>query len=127
MKTTKNKTNRELILPKTAYYTLKEVFAVNTHFNATITVRVRHTKAVINGEVVEIGAVTGGKGRPEKIYAKAPVTQSVIDKALKAGINLIDNADKLVNVMSVSTSAKPPATTTPATVIPSTNIASSIK
>lgn len=76
---------------------------MNTHFNAEITIRVRHTKMIEDGKVAEIGAVAGGKGRPQKVFAVTPVTQILLNKAKAENINLVDNADKLVNAINVST------------------------
>ena len=106
--TRKNKTNQVLNMPKASFYTLKELFDLNTHFNAEITIRVRHTKMIEDGKVAEIGAVAGGKGRPQKVFAVTPITQHLIDKATAAKINLVDNATKLVNAVTVTTPA--PAT-----------------
>ncbi len=103
--TRKNKTNQVLNMPKTSYYTLQELFDVNTHFNAEITVRVRHTKMIEEGKVAELGALSGGKGRPQKVFAVTPITQTVLDKAKSHNINLIDNASKLVTAVNVTTSA----------------------
>jgi hypothetical protein len=101
--TRKNKTNQVLNMPKASFYTLKELFDLNTHFNAEITIRVRHTKMIEDGKVAEIGAVAGGKGRPQKVFAVTPVTQTLLNKAKAENINLVDNADKLVNAINVST------------------------
>jgi hypothetical protein len=103
--TRKNKTNQVLNMPKASFYTLKELFDLNTHFNAEITIRVRHTKMIEDGKVAEIGAVAGGKGRPQKVFAVTPVTQNLLSKAKSENINLVDNADKLVNAINVSTPA----------------------
>lgn len=114
--TRKNKTNQVLNMPKTTYYTLKELFDSNTHFNAEITVRVRHTKMIEDGKVAEIGAVAGGKGRPQKVFAVTPVTQIVLNKAKANNINLVDNADKLVNAINVTTPSAPVSPVAPSTV-----------
>lgn len=103
----KNKTNQVLNMPKTAFYTLRDLFAINKHFNVDITIRVRHAKLIEEGKVAEIGAVPGGKGRPQKVFSLTPVTQITLSKAKAENINLVDNADKLVNVISVSSPSTP--------------------
>lgn len=97
-----NKTKQVLNWPSTPYYTIQELFDKNKHFNATITVRVRHTHALESGEAAEIGRVTGGKGAPPKVYAKTPITDTLLEKAKSNGIQLADNVRKLVNVINVS-------------------------
>jgi hypothetical protein len=100
--TRKNKTKQVINWPNTPYYTIQELFDKNKHFNADITVRVRHTKKIELGEVAEIGRVTGGKGAPPKVYAKTPITNALLEKAKANGIQLADNVQKLVNVMNVT-------------------------
>jgi hypothetical protein len=118
--TRKNKTNQVLSWPTTPYYTIQELFDKNKHFNATITVRVRHTKALEAGETAEIGRVTGGKGAPPKVYAKTPITDALLEKAKANGIQLADNVRKLVNVINVTrptvtAAVSPVATSSPVT------------
>ena len=115
-----NKTKQVLNWPTTPYYTIQELFDRNKHFNATITVRVRHTHALEAGETAEIGRVTGGKGAPPKVYAKTPITDTLLEKAKADGIQLADNVRKLVNVINVTrpiatTAISPVATHSPVT------------
>ena len=117
----KNKTKQVLNLPKTPYYTLEELFAINPQFNnINITMRVRHTKMVEDGKVAEIGNKTGAHGRPAKVYAQTPVTQLTLDKAEANKITLVDNAKNLVNFINVT----PPYATN---VTPSVNTPTSVK
>ena len=102
--TRKNQTKLVLNMPTTSYYTLEELFALNKHFNAEITIRVRHTNLIESGKVKEIGCLTGGKGRPSKVFAATPVTQLTLDKARQNEINLVENVNKLINVISVTPS-----------------------
>jgi len=85
----KNKTKQVLNMPKTSYYTLKQLFAINTHFNALVTIRVRHTKLVEDGKVVLIGTIVGQHGAPAKVYAKTPITDSILAEATAGNISLI--------------------------------------
>ena len=56
--------------------------------------------------VAEIGAIPGGKGRPQKVFAMTPVTKETLSKAKMAGINLVDNAEeKFVKVITVTNTA----------------------
>jgi hypothetical protein len=75
-------------------------------FNPTtvvITLRSKLTKCILNNIVVEIGVLSGGKGRPKKIYALSPVTSTMLDKAESKGIVLVEKArERLINVVSVS-------------------------
>lgn len=109
--TRKNKTNQSVTWPSTSYFTIKELLKLNSKFIA-ITLRVRLTNAIIAGEVVEIGLIPGGHGRPQKVFAFLPVTQNTLNKAESKNIVLCENAKKLVNVINVSSSDK----TTPAVV-----------
>lgn len=100
--TRKNKTNQVLNMPKTPYYKLQELFALNPQFNAEITIRVRHTKEIEAGRVAEIGSMPGGKGRPLKVYAYTPVSQATLNRAKASGMNPVDNVEKLINAISVT-------------------------
>jgi hypothetical protein len=107
----KNKTKQTLNLPTTAYYTLKELFAVNPQFGGIeITIRVRHTKEIEAGRVVEIGTLTGGLGRPQSVYALTPVSKMTLDKAEANNIDISkynDNIKKIVvPTMDINTPAK---------------------
>jgi len=98
----KNKTKQVVNMPTTSYYTLEDLFALNTHFTAEITVRVRHTKMIESGKVVKIGVCCGEHGRPKKVYAYAPVTKLVLDKAYANNIIPDDNMTKLVPLVNVT-------------------------
>ena len=106
----KNKTKQSVVWPSTSYFTIKELYSLNLKF-VPITLRVRLTNAIEEGKIAEIGSVPGGKGRPQKVFALTPVTQIVLNKAEAASINLVDNAKKLVNVVSVTTTR--PVTSSP--------------
>lgn len=100
----KNKTDQEVVWPTTTYFTIKEQLwkKYNPKF-VEITLRVRLAKAIEEGTVAEIGSIPGGKGRPQKVFALTPVTQTIIDKARQDGITLVDNYEKLiVKVLSVT-------------------------
>lgn len=105
----KNRTNQTVTWPTTAFFTIQELHNLNPKF-VNITLRVRLTNAIEAGQVAEIGSVPGGKGRPQKVFTRTPVTQNTLAKARQDGINLVDNADKLVNVVSVTAI---PANSTP--------------
>lgn len=105
--TRKNKTNQVLNMPKTPYYKLQDLFDINTQFNAEITIRVRHTKEIESGRVAEIGSMPGGKGRPLKVYAYTPVSQATLNRAKAGGMNPVDNVEKLINAISVTTPPTP--------------------
>lgn len=114
--TRKNKTNQTVVWPTTPYFTVKNLEALNPSF-VLITLRVRLSNAKDeDGTVAEIGFIPGGKGRPQKVFAMTPVTQMMLDKAEQDGIQLVENAKKLVNVLNVTTPTPVASTQTPATV-----------
>jgi hypothetical protein len=121
--TRKNKTNQSVVWPTTAYFTIADLHNLNPKF-VNITLRVRLTNAIEDGKVAEIGYVTGGKGRPPKVYSLTPVQQSTLNKVREDGMNLVDNDEKLVNVINVTTptaSAPTPTSTVSDTVTTSVN------
>jgi hypothetical protein len=96
----KNRTNQSVIWPPTPYFTIAELYNLNSKF-VKITLRTRLTTAIESGKVSEIGSVPGGKGRPPKVFALTPVSKLTFDKAKQDDINLVDNYEKLINVVSV--------------------------
>ena len=107
--TRKNKTNQSVVWPTTVYFTIADLHKLNPKF-VNITLRVRLANAIESGEVAEIGWVPGGKGRPPKVFSLTPVLQTTLSKLKTDGINLVDNAEKLVNVINVTTSTTPVST-----------------
>ena len=101
MKQKKNKTNQIVTWPTVSLFSIKELHRLNPKF-VEITLRVRLTKAIEFGKVVEIGAMPGEKGRPQKVFSLTPVTTLTLNKARAEQINLVDNADKLVHIISVT-------------------------
>ena len=103
-----------LAFPTSTYFTIQDVVQLNpqmlTASKSEITIRVRLTNAIEDGKVAEIGAVPGGKGRPLKVFSLTPVTQTTLNKARQDGINLVDNADRLVHAISVTTPPSPVST-----------------
>jgi len=112
--TRKNKTNQSVTWPTTAYFTIADLHKLNPKF-VNITLRVRLANAIEDGKVAEIGWVPGGKGRPPKVFSLTPVQQTTLNKAKSENVNLVDNAEKLVNVINVST---PTPATVPASTVP---------
>jgi len=104
--TRKNKTNQSVVWPNTPYFTIADLHKLNPKF-VNITLRVRLANAIQDSKVAEIGCVPGGKGRPQKVFSLTPVPQSTLNKAKADNINLVDNADKLVNVVAVSSPVAP--------------------
>jgi len=85
----KNKINLVVAWPKTPFFTLEDVFALQRDAKE-ITLRVRLSKEIEKGSAAEIGCKTGGQGRPKKVFAFTPVPQSVIELARSQGISLVD-------------------------------------
>jgi len=98
--TRKNKTDQSIVWPTTSYFTIEELHLLNPTF-INITLRVRLTNAINDGLIVEIGCLPGGTGRPPKVFSMVPVTQIILNKARQNKINLVDNAYKMVNVVSI--------------------------
>lgn len=121
----KNRTNQVVTWPTTPYFTIRELHNLNPKF-VNITLRVRLTNAIEAGQIAEIGSVPGGKGRPQKVFAKTPVTQNVLAKARQDGISMVDNADKLVVSVTVTPANNANSSTAPVTplVAPTATVAS---
>lgn len=112
MKQRKNKTNQSVVWPTATLFTIKELHRLNPKF-VNITLRVRLANAIGEGKVAEIGSIPGEKGRPQKVFSMTPVTRNTLEKARAEGINLVDNADKLIIISAVTvTPANNPTTAT---------------
>ena len=103
----------------------RDLLVINPKFKK-ITLRVRLANAIKEGKVSEIGTIPNpkGKGRPLKMFAMTPVTQNMLNKAKAEDITLVDNAEKLIHVISVNPSSPSVVTisqTTSNPVITSTN------
>lgn len=119
----KNKTNQSVTWPSTPYFTIAELHNLNPKF-VNITLRVRLTNAIEAGKVAEIGSVPGGKGRPQKVFSLTPVSKLTFEKAKQDNINLVDNYEKLINVVSVTTSTANPTPTAVSALTPSAVVTS---
>lgn len=98
----KNKTKQVVKWSYATLFTISDLLKLNPSMKE-ITLRVRLNNAIQDGKISEIGAIPGGKGRPPKIYSNTPVTKETLDKARVKGINLVDNAEKIFNVVSITT------------------------
>lgn len=110
----KNRTNLVVKWPTTPYFTIKELLKVNSDFKE-ITLRVRLTKFIETNEVVEIGNKSGAQGRPEKVFAKTPVSDSILKEADSNHIVLKDRSKiqkQLTNVVTNVVSNSIPSTVT---------------
>jgi hypothetical protein len=117
--TRKNKTNQSVVWPTTPYFTIAELHKLNPKF-INITLRVQLMNFIEDGVVAELGSMPGGKGRPQKVFSLTPVTQITIARARQNGVNLVDNADKLINIINVTKSVMPsitPSVNTPSSPI----------
>ena len=90
-------TNKNINWPTTPTFTIKDVFALNP-LEKQITLRVRLTNEKKTGKILELGNRTGGKGRPEKIFAYTPVSTITFKKAESERVNFVDGIRKLVGV-----------------------------
>ena len=122
--TRKNKTNQVINWPSIDdYFTIDSLTLTNEHMltnnkKSDITLCVRLMKAVKEEPktVAVIGTINFGKGRPQLVFAMRPVKQSVVDKAVKNKIMLV-NESELIPVMEISTTTTNKTTTTPAPTI----------
>lgn len=115
----KNKTNLTITWPSAEIFTIKDMFAANSHF-IEITLRVRLKNELENGKIKEIGIRQNGKGRPENVYAMAPVTAEVIAKA-KESMVLLHTEYKSMKVMDVNASTQTNVQTPTATEVQTAN------
>lgn len=85
----KKRTSVSVVWPKTETFTIKpQLFDLNPDMKF-ITLRVRLQKRIENGEIMEIGSIPGGQGRPRKVFAYTPVTDTILAKAKSDGITLL--------------------------------------
>jgi hypothetical protein len=113
----KNKTNLVVNWPSQGnYFTVKELLEKHNPNFIEITLRVRVDKAIKKDKSVAIiGYKNVGKGRPTMILAMNPVTQDLLDRAYKDGIQPPE-IKPLVTVMDVTTSIST-SDTTPTSII----------
>ena len=107
MNTRKNRINQVVVWPSTMFFAIeRDLLVLNPKFKK-ITLRVRLANAIKEGKVSEIGTIPNpkGKGRPLKMFAMTPVTQNMLNKAKAEDITLVDNAEKLIHVISVNPSS----------------------
>jgi len=83
--------------PSSQMFTIEDVFSLNKTMKE-ITVRVRLSKEKEIGKIIELGALTGGKGRPEKVYAYPPITSILTEHAKSKKINLADGIERLIQL-----------------------------
>jgi len=93
------KSNEIINWPKTQTFTVTDVWELNSHIEKEITCRVNFNKQKENLKIIEFGSKTGGKGRPEKLYAYLPISSIMIQKAKSQKINLADGIEtKYLNI-----------------------------
>jgi hypothetical protein len=109
----KNKTSQTVTWPTSNYFTIVELQKLNSKF-INITLRVRLANEIESGKIAEIGSIPGGKGRPQKVFSKTPITEIVLNKAKSCGITLVDNAIKLVKVVTITSPSPTQYSTQPA-------------
>jgi len=87
--------------PSESHPNIDSLWNHNQHF-VLITLRVRLTNAMADNQVVKLGTIKGGKGRPKLVFTNAPVSQETIDAARNAGVVLEENIPNVVNVVTVN-------------------------
>lgn len=91
-KSEKKKSNIEVVWPKTPTFTIiEDLFSLNPD-QKHITLRVRLQTRIDAGEIVEIGSISGRQGRPPKVFAYTPVTDTVLAKAKSDGVTLLEQS-----------------------------------
>jgi hypothetical protein len=118
----KNKIGLTVNWIKDDYFTIKDLMAANSDFKE-ITLRVRLNKAIEKGEVVKIGDLMGGKGRPEIVMTMAPTLPAILEKAKNNEKIAIHKQDTLTPVAQINALT---ANTTPV-VNPAKSVDSTIK
>ena len=93
----KNKINQMVNWPKNIF-TIEELHTLNDSF-IEITLRDHIKKAKANGDIMEVGQLHNGKGRPRLVFACNPITQEHIAEAKSKGILLKDGLS--INVMNI--------------------------
>ena len=72
-----------------------------------ITLRVRLKNSAEKGQVVELGTKNLGKGRPQSVYAVAPVSQEIMESAKAFGVMFHESLTvKVVDVKENTTPAE---------------------
>ena len=99
----KNKTNLTINwLP--GFFTIEQLHAANSNF-IEITLRSRLNFAKKENQIAEIGCIHNGKGRPQLVFATAPVSKNVLESAREAGVIFNENYDSIavisVNVVKI--------------------------
>jgi hypothetical protein len=97
-----NKTNLQLKFLN-GYFTTKQMLKNNPDF-VPITLRVHMQNSIEEGLIAEIGTLHNGKGRPQKIYTTVPVSNNVLEAALKAGVQLGEQYNT-ISVVDVDTNS----------------------
>ena len=93
MKKEKSKINVLITLPTTkTFFTVEDLVPFNPNIPVFITLRSKLITKIKEGVVAEVGYLTGGQGRPKKVYVKTPITGILLDKAEAEGISLVDRA-----------------------------------
>lgn len=110
----KNKTNLNVEWPKTPFFTIEELWVLNPEFK-NITLRVRVNKYRESGTVIEIGHLTGGQGRPKKVFTLAPLTRETVQAAKNRNMSLVDNIEALLAAPAVTPVTNIVSRTTPVT------------
>ena len=99
----KNKTNLTVTWPS-SIFTIKELNAQNPDF-VEITLRVRLKKALDSGEIVDIGVLHNGKGRPTLVFVYGTPTKEHIEEAKSRQVILKDVSS--VNVIKIKNTTSP--------------------
>lgn len=103
----KNKTNMNINWP-TSIFTIKDLHAANPD-SVVITLRDKTKKAIQRGEVVEIGVLHNGLGRPTNVMVYGKVSDEHLTEAKAKSVVLkqqfVSESNVSVNVVTIDKSS----------------------
>ncbi len=97
----KNKTKLKVELSTATLFMINDIAKLNPTMKK-ITLRSKIMTQIKDGKIAEIGSLPGGKGRPVKVFSFTPVTSTILEKAKSKGINLVDDANDIFNIVSAN-------------------------
>lgn len=98
----KNKTNQQINWVNKPIFSIQDLKKNNPDININTLKHKLSTAIVLDKQVVIVGFLGNGKGRPENIYAKLPLTQNIFDELNKNNIVPMDGIDKYVHVVNIN-------------------------
>lgn len=97
----KNKTNLDVTWPKDSIFTINDLHKKNKDF-VLITLRVRLKKAIDAGEVMDIGVLHNGKGRPTNVFVYGKPTNKHLEQAKEREVIIKSGLESQMSVTVLS-------------------------